>query len=88
MDRVYLFVAMSVFVFFGCAGELQNMSSGQVGCDPKEIEIVGEKTHYGSRTWTAECAGKTFYCESRAGSDLAPAEVSCTESASETTSGS
>lgn len=79
-----MLAALVVLAVSGCAGELQNMSSGEIGCASKDVEILDEKTHFGSRTWTAKCAGKTFFCESREGTNFAPGQVNCTESAEET----
>lgn len=48
----------------GCTttGALQTYTSGQIGCPADQIRITDEKMHLGSKTWTAQCMGKRFYC--------------------------
>jgi hypothetical protein len=48
-----------------CAGsfptideERQSASSGLIGCPPKAITVSDHQRY----TWTAQCAGRTFYC--------------------------
>jgi hypothetical protein len=50
---------MSVFVG-GCAS-FQSSSSGRVGCAPSDVNISSESGLF-SKTWTAVCNGKTYYC--------------------------
>ena len=38
--------------------ERQVVSSGHIGCSPKEIAISDNQSY----TWTASCKGKVFYC--------------------------
>lgn len=40
--------------------QIQNESSGLIGCPPNEIDI--EETDIAGHTWTATCKGITFYC--------------------------
>jgi len=45
----------------GCAS-LQGASSGQIGCAEDDITITNDSVGWSSRTWTAECHGKRFFC--------------------------
>src|SRR5688500_14583045 len=47
-----------------CAGcvSIKSASSGQIGCAEKDITISDDTSGWGSRTWTAECHGKKFFC--------------------------
>lgn len=48
----------------GCGPNLRAASSGQVGCPEDEIEIRDEESGWGTRTWTATCHDRVFYCSS------------------------
>ena len=80
MHRYLCLIAIMLTMLCACTAELQNISSGQVGCSPRSIEISNEKTGFGSNTWTASCNGETYYCE-RINSEFGTAQVSCKESA-------
>ena len=46
----------------GCES-LNHMSSGPLGCSPEEITIIDDgESGFNTRTWTAECKNKIFYC--------------------------
>lgn len=45
-----------------CGANLQSASSGKVGCAPREITISDDDGGWGTRTWTASCHGKRFFC--------------------------
>jgi hypothetical protein len=62
----------------GCAS-LQSASSGQVGCAEQDIKISDDKTGWDTRTWTAECHGKKFYCSALGNNQST--QVSCKEAA-------
>ncbi len=64
-------VATLLLVLSGCYPPAAPLSSGQVGCDPAAVTVTNDEMHFGSRTWTAICHDKTFYC-SQVG-----AQVSC-----------
>ena len=64
-------VATLLFLLSGCYPAAAPLSSGQVGCDPAAVTVTKDEIHFGSRTWTAICHDKTFYC-SQTG-----AQVSC-----------
>jgi hypothetical protein len=41
----------------------QQVTSLQVGCKSSEVQISHLKAELnGTETWTAKCAGKTYYC--------------------------
>jgi hypothetical protein len=62
----------------GCAS-LQNVTSGQIGCPAEEIQIVSDEAGWGTRTWTAQCHGKTYYCSAHGGGQYSTPQVSCKE---------
>ena len=57
-----------------CAGGLQQITAGRVGCSPDDIVISNDDIGFGSRSWTAQCQGKTYVCSGGAG-----ASPACTE---------
>lgn len=70
--------AVFVLTLSGCAsmgaGRLKDITAARTGCAPETVQIVKEGGGIGYHTWTADCAGKTFYCRE------APSEQpSCTE---------
>lgn len=59
---------VTTLVLAGCgASALRSASSGEVGCSPQEIEIADDEGGWGTRTWTATCHGKRFFCSAVAG---------------------
>jgi len=46
---------------FGSAA-LASASSGKIGCKPSEIAISDDEGGWGTRTWTATCNGRRYYC--------------------------
>jgi hypothetical protein len=48
---------------WGCAS-LESVSSGQIGCREEDIEISDDSPGWNSRTWTAKCNKRTYYCTS------------------------
>jgi hypothetical protein len=75
-SRIFWFGALGL-VLCGCAADLQNASSGKIGCAPQQITIENDEVGWASRTWTAACNGKQYFC-SAAGKD-----ISCTAAAGE-----
>ena len=63
----------------GCA-TLGGLSAGHVGCPENEIVIKDDNYNLTTRTWTAECRGRKYYCSERGGGKYANTEVACTES--------
>ncbi|MBN1609988.1 MAG: hypothetical protein JW940_25400 [Polyangiaceae bacterium] len=53
--------AVLAVVATGCAN-LAAATSGRIGCPASEIEISDDQDHAGSRTWTANCRGRVYYC--------------------------
>jgi hypothetical protein len=54
------------------------VSSGQIGCAEEEIAITNDSREWASRTWTAECRGKRFFCTAvQTGKDQS--QVNCKE---------
>ena len=55
-----------VFGLSGCstgADIPQQITSLQVGCKSSDVQISHLKAELnGTETWTAKCAGKTYYC--------------------------
>jgi len=58
--------SIMVFGLAGCstgANIPQQMTSLEVGCKSGDVQISHEKTELnGTQTWTAKCAGRTYYC--------------------------
>lgn len=69
-----------VLSLVGCAS-LKRVSSGRVGCPESEIKITEDRHGWGTRTWTAECRGKRFFCSAHAAGESE--QVSCQEEASD-----
>jgi hypothetical protein len=65
---------------------LPAVTSGQVGCAPADITITDEADDLGTRTWTAECQGKTYYCSMHGGGRAGTSQVSCKENTSDSAS--
>lgn len=63
----------------GCA-TLGGLSAGHVGCPENEIVIKDDNYNLSTRTWTAECRGRKYYCSERGGGKYANTEVACAES--------
>ena len=59
----------------GCYS-LPAATSGQIGCAEKDITIADEEQNFGSKTWTATCEGKTYYCSAVGGGQYAPPQKS------------
>ena len=57
-----LFVT-SLVSLSGCAANLPRVSSGLIGCPEKEITVSDDDSDFmGSRTWTATCRGRRYFC--------------------------
>ena len=63
----------------GCVS-LQDTSSGKIGCAPYEITISDEHLGFGSRTWTATCHEKRYFCSNTSTGQYS-SDVSCTAEA-------
>lgn len=61
----------------GCGPNLRAASSGQIGCREDEIEISDEESGWASRTWTATCHDRVFYCSAHATGEKT-GQYSCT----------
>lgn len=59
---------------------LADLSSGQVGCPPADVQITDERIALSSRTWTAECEGRRFNCTAHGGGEGTTDQVSCAPS--------
>lgn len=70
-------LAVGVCSTVGCAS-LQSASSGQIGCAEKDIVIKDDQMGWNTRTWTAECHGKRFYC-SAVQTGKEQSQISCKE---------
>ena len=62
-----------------CAAELVNVTSGEIGCPREEIIVRDGRSGWSSRSWVAECRGRTYYCSGSAGT------VDCEEQVAEVT---
>ena len=58
----------------GCAS-LTSVSSGHIGCAERDITITDDEMGWSTRTWTAHCHGRRFYCSAHGGSK--GEQVSC-----------
>lgn len=63
-----LVIVLSALTLSGCAAELINVTSGEIGCPREEISVRDRHTGWQSGSWTAECRGRTYYCSGTAGS--------------------
>lgn len=75
---VYWLCIVFLFAGDGCASTLKAVTSGQVGCSENEIEIVEDNVGFSTRTWVAECNGRTYHCSAHGGG-YGAAQVVCTE---------
>lgn len=66
---------LSILILQGCTLNKQKYTSGLVGCPEDQIAIISESGGMMANTWTAKCAGKTFYCTYQSGG-----KVYCKES--------
>ena len=57
-------VAAALFItgLSGCGVNLAAITSGQIGCAESDITISDDESGYHTRTWVADCGGKTYYC--------------------------
>lgn len=77
MKRLKLIgIVFSSLLVFGCAS-LSSVTSGQIGCPEDQISISNDKSGWTTRTWTAECQGKQYYCSAHGGGEGSTAQVSC-----------
>lgn len=60
----------------GCVS-LPAYTSGQIGCAEKDITIVDDEPGLFTRTWTAECHGKRYFCTGHGGGNNSTPQVSC-----------
>jgi hypothetical protein len=55
-----------IFGLTGCstgANIPQQITSLKAGCKSKEVQVLNHRAELnGMETWTAKCAGKTYYC--------------------------
>ena len=66
--RVSLMLVLTSLAIAGCgSGALRTVSSGQIGCAPSEVEITDDEAGWNTRSWTATCGGKRYYCSGGAG---------------------
>lgn len=68
--------ALSLSFLSGCAS-LGSMTSGQIGCPEDQIKISDDKSGWTTRTWTAECQDKKYYCSAHGGGEGSTAQVAC-----------
>jgi hypothetical protein len=62
----------------GCAS-LPAVTSGQIGCAEQDIVITNDNTGWATRTWTATCHGRTYFCSAHGGGQHSTPQVSCKE---------
>jgi hypothetical protein len=53
--------ALALIALAGCAN-LASISSGQIGCPVSDITVINDSPGLNSRTWTALCNGKVYFC--------------------------
>jgi hypothetical protein len=63
---------LGALVFAGCATapkprDLQNVSSGYIGCRPDDVEVSAWEPGYGYSNWNASCRGKQYRCTASLG---------------------
>jgi hypothetical protein len=57
----------------GCAS-LESVTSGHIGCSATDITIIDDSPGWNTRSWTAECHGKLYYCFGTSGNS---SQISC-----------
>lgn len=62
----------------GC-GDLQNVTSGQIGCAPSDITISDESHGWNVASWVATCNGKRYFCSGISSGRYGGGDVSCKE---------
>lgn len=62
MSKFILSVGVSALLVSACASHSAALTSGQIGCPTEELKITSQDVGWSTKTWTAECRGKTFYC--------------------------
>lgn len=64
MEKLAITSLLFLLSLTGCSSvyiaNTQNVSSGLIGCHPKEITI--EANDFSGQTWTATCKNTKFYC--------------------------
>ena len=73
------FLLLATLSLGGCAAQMQQLSAGQIGCPPDEVQISNDQTHFSSRTWEATCRGKSFMCTAVSGGQYAGPHTTCSE---------
>ncbi|MBI2389252.1 MAG: hypothetical protein HYV09_06525 [Deltaproteobacteria bacterium] len=74
------FLVFSALLVASTSCSPRAVTSGQIGCPASEITITNDESGWSTRTWTAHCRGKTYYCSSHSGGgSQATAQVSCKE---------
>jgi len=69
---------------FGCTNALVRNTAGHVGCPQNEIRISDEQGSYYSRSWTASCRSRRYFCTLRrrpTGAGGNDTDVACAEEA-------
>lgn len=61
ISRKFVLILLAL-IMCGCTLNKEKYTSGLVGCPEDQITIVSESGGMMANTWTAQCAGKTFYC--------------------------
>jgi hypothetical protein len=56
-----LFTACVLVCLTACAS-LASLTSGQIGCPVSDITVLNDSPGLSSRTWTALCNGKMYFC--------------------------
>jgi len=80
MRRLLSWATVFCVSITGCA-TLPILSSGQVGCPSEEIQIANDEQGWATRTWTAECRGKLYYCTAFSSGQQGSTQVACKEKA-------
>lgn len=65
------------FIIQACTSTTATLSASRMGCSPNEIEISNEDVGMMTRSWTAKCRGKTYYCFKDASGYTV--DIQCTE---------
>jgi hypothetical protein len=77
MVRRFMFTTLFLMgTLVGCVS-LPAVTSGQIGCAEKDITIIDDQEGLFTRTWTAECHGKRYFCSGHGGGNNSTPQVSC-----------
>lgn len=77
VTRLALLAALASGCVATTTADLARVTSGQIGCPVPAIAISDDSVGVGSRTWTARCGERTYYCSGVVGGPDSTPVVAC-----------